>query len=76
MEEGAAVEAVDQALLDFGMAMGPLAMGDMVGLDVLYHGREGVREAEKKAGLRSPLEDRLYDMMLGPKVGRGLVQVR
>src|SRR6185503_18601315 len=34
VEEGAAVAAVDQAIYDFGLAMGPLAMGDLAGLDV------------------------------------------
>jgi len=29
IEEGAGIEAVDQALSDFGMAMGPLATGDL-----------------------------------------------
>src|SRR5216684_2073388 len=33
VKEGAAPEAVDRALYDFGMAMGPLAMGDLAGLD-------------------------------------------
>ena len=34
VEEGAGIAAVDQALYDFGMAMGPLATGDLAGLDV------------------------------------------
>jgi 3-hydroxyacyl-CoA dehydrogenase len=34
IEEGADVEAVDNALVEFGMAMGPLATGDLAGLDV------------------------------------------
>src|SRR4030081_3040237 len=34
VEEGASIEAVDQALYDFGMAMGPVATGDLAGLDV------------------------------------------
>src|SRR5271170_5304733 len=33
VEEGASVAAVDKALADFGMAMGPLATGDLAGLD-------------------------------------------
>ncbi len=35
LEEGATVEDVNQALFDFGMAMGPLAMFDLVGNDVM-----------------------------------------
>ena len=34
VEEGASPVAVDQALYDFGMAMGPFAMSDLAGLDV------------------------------------------
>src|SRR5579872_3858438 len=34
VEEGAAPEQVDKALYDWGMAMGPLATGDLAGLDV------------------------------------------
>src|SRR4029079_11269555 len=32
LEEGATVEQVDAALVEFGMAMGPLAVGDLAGL--------------------------------------------
>ncbi len=32
--EGASPQQVDQALVEFGMAMGPFAMGDMAGLDL------------------------------------------
>jgi 3-hydroxyacyl-CoA dehydrogenase len=35
LEEGATVEDVNQVLFDFGMAMGPLAMFDLVGNDVM-----------------------------------------
>jgi 3-hydroxyacyl-CoA dehydrogenase len=34
--EGATPSQVDQAMFDFGMPMGPLAMGDMAGLDIGY----------------------------------------
>ena len=36
VEEGATPEQVDRALSDFGMAMGPLAMADMSGIDVFW----------------------------------------
>jgi 3-hydroxyacyl-CoA dehydrogenase len=54
VEEGASVEAVDQALYDFGMAMGPLAMTDMAGLDVFWRIRKEYRHLEKP-GVRKPL---------------------
>jgi 3-hydroxyacyl-CoA dehydrogenase len=72
VEEGAAVEAVDNALTDFGMAMGLLAVDDMAGIDV------GVRvRAENKrnepSGRRQPLVvDKLYELgRYGQKTGAG-----
>jgi 3-hydroxyacyl-CoA dehydrogenase len=37
--EGAKPEMIDKALQDFGMAMGPNAVGDLAGLDIGYHAR-------------------------------------
>jgi 3-hydroxyacyl-CoA dehydrogenase len=72
VEEGASVEAVDQALMDFGMGIGPLAVGDVAGLDIIWAGRVGVREAEIEAGVRQPIEDRLCDLKrYGRKTGAG-----
>jgi 3-hydroxyacyl-CoA dehydrogenase len=62
MEEGAEVEAVDKALVDFGMAMGPLATGDLAGLDVGWRIRKEYRHLEKP-GIRQPIaEDHLCEM--------------
>ncbi|MGH9648546.1 MAG: 3-hydroxyacyl-CoA dehydrogenase NAD-binding domain-containing protein, partial [Bryobacteraceae bacterium] len=36
LEEGATPEQVDRALTDFGMAMGPLAVADLSGIDVFW----------------------------------------
>ena len=61
VEEGARVQEVDQALYDFGMAMGPLATGDLAGLDVGWRIRKEYRHLEKP-GVRQPLaEDRLCE---------------
>jgi len=61
VEEGAGVEAVDHALVEFGMAMGPLATGDLAGLDVGWRIRQEYRHLEK-AGVRQPIaEDRLCE---------------
>lgn len=41
LEEGAgSVAAIDKAFINFGMAMGPLQMGDMAGLDIGYNIRK------------------------------------
>src|SRR5712692_4842387 len=72
VEEGASVEAVDNALYDYGMAMGPLATGDLAGLDVGWRIRKEYRHLEKP-GVRQPLaEDRLCELgRYGQKTGAG-----
>jgi 3-hydroxyacyl-CoA dehydrogenase len=72
VEEGASVEAVDKALYDFGMAMGPLATGDLAGLDVGWRIRKEYRHLEKP-GVRQPIaEDRLCEQgRYGQKTGAG-----
>jgi 3-hydroxyacyl-CoA dehydrogenase len=72
IEEGAGIEAVDQALSDFGMAMGPLATGDLAGLDVGWRIRKEYRHLEVP-GIRQPfVEDRLCELgRCGQKTGAG-----
>jgi len=72
VEEGASVEAVDKALFDFGMAMGPMATGDLAGLDVGWRIRKEYRHLEKP-GVRQPFaEDRLCELgRYGQKTGAG-----
>jgi 3-hydroxyacyl-CoA dehydrogenase len=72
VEEGAEVEAVDKALVDFGNAMGPLATGDLAGLDVGWRIRKEYRHLEKP-GIRQPFaEDRLCEMgRYGQKTTKG-----
>jgi 3-hydroxyacyl-CoA dehydrogenase len=72
VEEGAAVEAVDQALFDFGMAMGPLATGDLAGLDVGWRIRKEHRHLQAP-GVRQPFaEDKLCELgRFGQKTGGG-----
>jgi 3-hydroxyacyl-CoA dehydrogenase len=62
VEEGAGIEAVDRALSDFGMALGPLATGDLAGLDVGWRIRKEYRHLET-LGIRQPFaEDRLCEL--------------
>jgi 3-hydroxyacyl-CoA dehydrogenase len=72
VEEGASISAVDKALADFGMAMGPLATGDLAGLDVGWRIRKEYRHLEKP-GIRQPLvEDNLCELgRFGQKTGAG-----
>src|SRR5262249_6091366 len=72
LEEGARVEQVDAALVEFGMAMGPLAVGDLAGLDVGWRIRKEYQHLVPK-GRRVPLvADRLCERgRFGQKTGAG-----
>jgi 3-hydroxyacyl-CoA dehydrogenase len=72
VEEGNTPEAVDQALYDWGMAMGPLAVGDLAGLDIGWRIRQEFRHLEVE-GVRYPeVEDLLCERGLhGQKTGAG-----
>jgi 3-hydroxyacyl-CoA dehydrogenase len=72
VEEGARVEDVDAALVDFGMAMGPLAVGDLAGLDVGWRIRKEYHHLIP-AGVRQPVvADRLCEIgRFGQKTGAG-----
>jgi len=72
LEEGASVEEVNQAIYDFGFAMGPLAVFDLAGLDVGWRIRKEFKHLEKP-GVRKPLiSDRLCELgRFGQKTGRG-----
>ena len=72
IEEGALPQDVDGAIYDFGFAMGPLAMGDLAGLDVGWRIRKEYKHLEKP-GIRQPaLADRLCEIgRYGQKTGAG-----
>ena len=75
VEEGADVAAVDEALVEFGNALGPLATGDLAGLDVGWRIRKEYRHLEKP-GVRQPFaEDRLCELgRYGQKTMKGWYQ--
>ncbi len=71
-ESGARARDLDEAMLDFGMPMGPLRLLDEVGLDVAHHICGTL--AEKFHGrfpVPSLLDKMLKAKMLGRKSGRG-----
>jgi 3-hydroxyacyl-CoA dehydrogenase len=72
VEEGATVEAVDKALADFGMAMGPFAVDDLAGIDVGWRVKQEYPQLHPP-GQRAPLvADKLYDLgRYGQKTGAG-----
>lgn len=69
---GASVENIDQAMLEFGMPMGPLRLTDEVGVDVASHVAETIA-THFSARLRTPplLAAMMKDGLLGRKSGRG-----
>ncbi len=72
VEEGVPVEQINRALQDFGMPMGPLAMEDLIGLDVTYDMR---KEAIRQGYLLDP-QPRIADLLYrsgryGQKSGAG-----
>ena len=70
--EGASPEQVDHVLQTFGMAMGPLAVGDLAGLDIGYKARQGLTDAEKGEPRTYRIADALVEMgRLGQKSGAG-----
>jgi 3-hydroxyacyl-CoA dehydrogenase/enoyl-CoA hydratase/3-hydroxybutyryl-CoA epimerase len=70
--EGHDVAAVDQALEDFGMPMGPCRLLDEIGLDVAGHARETMEEAFGERMSAPRIADDLADEgALGKKSGRG-----
>ena len=60
LEEGAAIEAIDTALKDFGFPVGPVALIDEVGIDVAAHVAEDLGARFAARGMAaSPLLPRL-----------------
>ena len=71
-EEGAPISAIDAALYEFGMAMGPLATGDLAGLDVGWRIRKENPQAYPEGARRPLLSDRLCELgRYGQKTGAG-----
>jgi 3-hydroxyacyl-CoA dehydrogenase len=72
LEEGASVQAVDQAHVNFGMAMGPLAVGDLAGLDVGWRIRKEYRHLEPEGMRQQTVADQLCEMgRFGQKTDSG-----
>ena len=71
VEEGATPQQVDAVMQEFGLAMGPFRVGDLVGHDVSLAIRQH-RRAQRPGYLNSTLPDRLCELgRLGDKTGAG-----
>jgi 3-hydroxyacyl-CoA dehydrogenase len=73
--EGATPEQVDNAMEEWGMAMGPIRVADLAGIDVGYKARQALPE-DKRGDPRSyRVADALAEMgRLGQKTGAGFYQ--
>jgi 3-hydroxyacyl-CoA dehydrogenase len=71
VEEGAAPEEVDAAMVDFGFPMGPFAVQDMAGLEIAYANRK-LKPAITTDGRQLALVELLVEAgRLGRKNGKG-----
>lgn len=71
LEEGASPQQVDAAIVSFGMAMGPFAVGDLAGNDIGWAIRRR-REIDRPEMVYSKVGDRLHEMgRHGQKSGAG-----
>jgi 3-hydroxyacyl-CoA dehydrogenase len=71
LDEGASPQQVDQALQDWGLAMGPFTMGDLAGNDVGWYVRKR-RMKERPEFIYSKIPDRICELgRFGQKTGAG-----
>ena len=72
MLEGSSPEQIDTMMEGWGMAMGPLAAGDLAGLDVSYKARQTQTQAQKGDPKNWCVVDALVEMgRIGQKSGAG-----
>lgn len=70
--EGSTPEQIDRVMQNWGMAMGPLAVGDLAGLDIGYKARETLTAEEKGDPKTFCIADALVELgRLGQKSGSG-----
>ncbi len=71
-EAGAGVTDLDEAMLDFGMPMGPMALLDEVGLDVAMHVAQTLAASYgNRMVIPESLNKMIQEGLLGRKTGRG-----
>ena len=69
---GASPFAVDKALVDFGLAMGPFAVSDLSGLDIAWANRKRLAASRNPQEQYAEFADRLCEQgHFGRKTGRG-----
>lgn len=77
LEEGYSMDALDKALLDFGMPMGPFALADEIGNDVTYKVGQTFEKAYGERMRPAKLMQVMYEQGLyGHKTGKGFYLYR
>lgn len=75
MIEGSTPEQIDRVMQTWGMAMGPIAVSDLAGLDIGYKARETLSDEEKGDPKSFCIADALVELdRLGQKSGAGYYQ--
>ena len=70
--QGATPQQVDQAIKNFGMAMGPLSVSDLAGLDISYNARRNLPpELRGKPETYAVADELVEQGRLGQKSGQG-----
>ncbi|WP_417832218.1 3-hydroxyacyl-CoA dehydrogenase NAD-binding domain-containing protein [Terasakiella sp.] len=70
--EGASPEQIDKSMMDWGMAMGPLMVADLAGLDISYKARQALSDEQKGDPKSYRIPDVLFEMgRIGQKSGSG-----
>jgi len=71
LEEGALPHQIDKVMVEFGYPMGPVAVGDLAGLDIGWAARKR-RAAADPNYRKQPIADRLCELgRFGQKTGAG-----
>jgi 3-hydroxyacyl-CoA dehydrogenase len=60
VEEGVDPAKIEQAMMDFGLPMGPATLSDLTGIDINYHVGKTFEKAFGKRWEMSPLMERVY----------------
>jgi 3-hydroxyacyl-CoA dehydrogenase/enoyl-CoA hydratase/3-hydroxybutyryl-CoA epimerase len=76
LEEGIPAAAIDQAMLDFGMPMGPITLADTVGLDVCLSVAKHLSQYYPNTTISKRLVDLVEQGKLGRKTGAGFYQYK
>ena len=70
--EGVDPARIEEALLEFGMPMGPAALSDLTGIDIGYHVRKNFEESFGERWKMSPIYEQVYQTgCYGRKTGAG-----